>query len=260
MRLENFHTHTYRCNHAKGKDIEYVKMAIDQGFDVLGFSDHTPWPDSEKFPGDNSRMKLEGLSEYVNTVNSLKEEYSGKIDIRLGLECEPFLEHFSWLEDMKEEMGIEYLLLGNHYVGEDPDEEFIGREFDPKNTLRYVKKLEKSMTSRLFKYIAHPDLLFSNYPTSDAYVTSVSNDICQMAQDTKTALEYNLSGIWKREAKKYHGIGFPCQRFWEVASTYDIDTYIGFDAHSPNKIERDLFIQEARKLKSMGLRVLNFEE
>ena len=37
--LENYHTHTTRCRHAAGSDEEYVRCAIDNGLQILGFSD-----------------------------------------------------------------------------------------------------------------------------------------------------------------------------------------------------------------------------
>ena len=38
--LANYHTHTYRCNHASGNDEEYVKKAIAENVKILGsFSD-----------------------------------------------------------------------------------------------------------------------------------------------------------------------------------------------------------------------------
>lgn len=39
----NLHTHTYRCHHAKGTDEEYVIKAIENGYDLIGFSDHAPY-------------------------------------------------------------------------------------------------------------------------------------------------------------------------------------------------------------------------
>ena len=42
-KMINMHTHTTRCQHAKGTDREYVEMAIEAGYDVLGFSDHAPY-------------------------------------------------------------------------------------------------------------------------------------------------------------------------------------------------------------------------
>ena len=44
----NIHTHTYRCGHASGTPEEYIKRAIENGIEVLGFSEHAPFmfPDS----------------------------------------------------------------------------------------------------------------------------------------------------------------------------------------------------------------------
>ena len=45
----NYHTHTVRCHHAVGSEREYIEQAIAEGFDILGFSDHTPQPYPENF-------------------------------------------------------------------------------------------------------------------------------------------------------------------------------------------------------------------
>ena len=37
MKQTNFHTHTSRCHHAFGNDEEFVRTAIQNGFEVLGF-------------------------------------------------------------------------------------------------------------------------------------------------------------------------------------------------------------------------------
>lgn len=42
--IANYHTHTWRCNHAVGTEREYVERAIEGGLKILGFSDHTPMP------------------------------------------------------------------------------------------------------------------------------------------------------------------------------------------------------------------------
>ena len=39
--LANYHTHTPRCGHAIGSERQYIERAIEEGFKVLGFSDHT---------------------------------------------------------------------------------------------------------------------------------------------------------------------------------------------------------------------------
>ena len=68
----NFHTHTKRCQHAGGEDIEYIQEAINAGFSTLGFSDHAPYPDN-RF---GLRMKYSELDEYIETMKKLKEQFS----------------------------------------------------------------------------------------------------------------------------------------------------------------------------------------
>ena len=41
--MKNYHTHTYRCHHAIGKEEDYILNAIKAGYTELGFSDHAPW-------------------------------------------------------------------------------------------------------------------------------------------------------------------------------------------------------------------------
>ena len=43
MKKKNYHTHTARCMHAVGTDEEFILAAIEAGYTVIGFSDHSPW-------------------------------------------------------------------------------------------------------------------------------------------------------------------------------------------------------------------------
>ena len=67
----NLHTHTYRCNHASGKDEEYVIKAIENGYSTIGFSDHAPY----LFPNgyvSSFRMLPNEAEGYAKSINSLK--------------------------------------------------------------------------------------------------------------------------------------------------------------------------------------------
>ena len=73
----NFHTHTVRCNHASGADEEYVLCAIQNGYTVMGFSDHAPYA----FPNGHKsgyRISLEDTQDYVSSVRALQEKYKAE--------------------------------------------------------------------------------------------------------------------------------------------------------------------------------------
>ena len=83
----NYHTHTFRCNHATGSEEEYILRAIENGIEYMGFSEHIPLVFPDGFQA-LYRMPEELTEDYFNTVNSLKEKYKNEIEIKIGFEME----------------------------------------------------------------------------------------------------------------------------------------------------------------------------
>ncbi|MFL2750649.1 MAG: hypothetical protein ACJ0DI_14580 [bacterium] len=44
MKITNHHSHTFRCKHAQGDAVDYVRHAFQGGASVYGISDHSPIP------------------------------------------------------------------------------------------------------------------------------------------------------------------------------------------------------------------------
>ena len=63
----NFHSHTVRCQHAVGEEREYVEEAIKEGFEVIGFSDHSPYLFKNGYVS-RIRMTMSQLEDYVKTI------------------------------------------------------------------------------------------------------------------------------------------------------------------------------------------------
>lgn len=106
----NIHTHTTRCGHATGLDIQYIQSAIEAGFTMLGFSEHLPYPEI-RISG--ARMFYEQKDEYIATIRKLKQDYQDKIDIKVGYEVEYLKDHFNDLMNLKKE--CDYMILGQHF-------------------------------------------------------------------------------------------------------------------------------------------------
>ena len=64
--LFNLHTHTHFSDGSSAPE-EYIKEAISQGFDTLGFSDHSPVPFENSFA-----IREDRLGEYVKTILALR--------------------------------------------------------------------------------------------------------------------------------------------------------------------------------------------
>ena len=83
--IATYHTHTWRCNHAKGTEREYIEAAIALGLKVLGFADHTPYPFSNGHQS-GFRMRVDQFQDYCDTLTALRDEYADRIEIHIGLD------------------------------------------------------------------------------------------------------------------------------------------------------------------------------
>ena len=225
--IANYHTHTPRCRHAMGSEREYVENAINAGLKVLGFSDHSP----QIFPGgyySTFLMYPEQLNDYVQTVLALLKEYAGLIEIPLGLELEYYPALLPELLPILRDQPMDYLLLGQHFVGNEFDDHYTGYPTEEKRLLeKYCDQTIEAMQTGLFACFAHPDLVNFRGDTA-TYVRNVRR-ICREAKSCGIPLEYNLLG--RSEGKHYPNI-----RFWEVAAEEGCAVTLGRDAHRPDAL------------------------
>ena len=226
--IANYHTHTPRCNHAWGSEAEYAECALEAGLQILGFSDHSPYV----FPGtyySHFRMRPALLEDYVNTVLALREQYRGKLEIPLGLELEYYPGLLPQLLPLLKDQPLDYLILGQHCLGNEVNDHYSGRATADKRHLeRYCDQTIDAMHSGLFTYFAHPDLL--NYVGEDEkFYRAQVRRICAEAKQCGIPLEINLLGML--EHKHY-----PNDRFWEVAAEENCDVILGRDAHEPQQL------------------------
>ena len=241
----NYHTHTTRCNHAKGTEAEYVENALAAGIEVLGFSDHSPY----LFDGDYYswfRMRPEELPEYVATIKKLQEVYKGRIELPIGVEVEYYPALFSRLLPFLKDHGVEYLLLGQHYQKNEIGTQYSGLPTDDPQVLKnYCRQVRDGMQLGIFTYLAHPDLI--NFTGDPALYKTEMRGLCQEAKSCGMLLEYNLLGL--RAGREY-----PVPVFWEMAAEEGCTAVLGVDAHDPQSLNDMQTEQQAREfLKTLGI-------
>lgn len=247
---KNYHTHTFRCFHAQGNDADFAAAAAEQGFSVIGYSDHSPWPFKGYVSG--MRMPASALDDYVNSITDLRAQYKGKMEILLGLECEYFPQYLPWMCAMVEKHGLDYLILGHHFSGDETTGPYNGSLRDPADVLRYQKDVCAAMKTGLFAYICHPDLFMRGYPQFDNTCEKASRAIIETALETGTPLEYNLLGLQHNfeDGKP----GYPHPAFWDLVAEYQATAIIGIDAHTPGAYRNEQLIARAeRDLAELGI-------
>ena len=99
---QNLHTHTTYCD-GKFSIEEMILAAISRGGDSIGFSEHS----FVHFDLDYS-MSLTNTPTYMSEIKALKEKYSGKIDVFLGMEVDYFTDEFP--------TGLEYIIGAVHHI------------------------------------------------------------------------------------------------------------------------------------------------
>ena len=245
----NYHTHTWRCNHATGTEEEYVKAAIAQEFDILGFSDHTPQLFPEGYRS-GFRMEVGELADYCAVIRNLRDRYSDSIRIPMGLEAEYYPALFSQLIPVLRDQGVEYLLLGQHFIGNEQDQPYSGAPTGEETVLRqYCNQSMDAMQTGLFTYFAHPDLL--RFEGDDAVYRQYMRRLCQEAKSCDLPLEMNLLGLWS-------GRNYPDARFWELAAEEGCKVVLGWDAHAPEQLLKPEAEKRLREeVKRLGLNLLD---
>lgn len=246
--IANYHTHTWRCNHATGTEDEYVQSALNRGLQILGFSDHTPYP----FPGDyysGFRMKQNLLDDYVNAIQSLRRDYRGRLQIHLGLEAEYYPAYFPELLAILRDRPIEYLILGQHFVGNEIGEHYSGAPTDDPSILeRYCSQSIEAMQTGLFTYFAHPDLL--NFRGEQQVYRENMRRICKEAKNCGIPLEINLLGLET-------GRHYPNRFFLELAAEEGCAMILGCDAHDPEALANTAIECQAREMAAeFGLEII----
>lgn len=250
--IANYHSHTTRCNHAKGTEEEFVRCALDRGLKLFGFSDHTP----QFFPGNYysyMRMFPEQLGGYCAAVRQLQKKYEGQLQIPLGLEAEYYPGTWNELLPRLRDAGIEYLIMGQHWLGDEQNEPYTGHPTADEHMLkRYCRQVMEGLDTGAFTYLAHPDLM--NFVGDRSIYRKYMGQLCRFARQADIPLELNLLGI--RSGRHY-----PNVEFFALAAEEGCKIILGMDAHEPRHIQETETEQKALEIvRHFGLNLLETVE
>ena len=254
----NYHAHTPRCKHAAGTAEEYVQAALQAGFDVLGFSDHTPWPYRSGYVS-GIRMAPEELDGYIEEVRAAQEAHRDEITIHLGLEAEYYPRYEDHLRRMRER-GIGYYLLGQHAIDSEEDSPWTSQacEADDDMVRRYADTVARALGTGLFAYVAHPDIYLRRRPAErfNRACEEAADIICQSALEAGVPVEYNLLGLDCRHRGEVNC--YPVDAFWQYIAKWRVPAIIGVDAHQPALLlNQALWDEGMAALTGLGFTVLD---
>lgn len=247
--LANYHTHTFRCKHAKGEDREYVEAAIRAGMKVLGFSDHCPWVFDDGYVS-GVRMLPQNVDDYVDSIQRLKKEYSDEITIHIGFEAEYLPELIDAQTELLKDYPIDYMLLGQHFNTREPSRAAGAPTEDESKLKKYVDLIIEGMETGKYQYVAHPDML--NYVGPDEIYEYHMQRLCRYFKEKNVPVEINMLGVLENRH-------YPSERFLSIAHKIGNSAIIGVDAHLPERLEDTKMQNKCRALaKSYNLPLIDF--
>ena len=279
----NYHTHTYRCGHAKGTEEQMILSAIENQIQELGISEHIPLPHYRWkllssihkirglrsfvslirafiYNGPNMRMPYQQIDEYFTIMKDCKMKYKDTINIYTGFEAEGIEEYFGYYQSLLKSKKVDYLILGHHFHKYFINEDYFGRnKLSKKDIYQYCHDVEKAMETQLFSYFAHPDLFLVGYQLFDLDAQTVSRRICQKAKELNIPLEINAGGIRRGLVRRDNEdiYLYPNSHFWTIASEIGNDVIIGIDAHKPSDFNENIYDELNQFAKQHNLKIID---
>ncbi|MEM8494522.1 MAG: histidinol-phosphatase [Planctomycetota bacterium] len=238
------HLHTTLCKHAQGDLWEYCERAIDRGLAGITVTCHCPMPDGHSA---HVRMDPDQFDDYLALVDQARDTYAGRLDVRLGMECDFFPGYEDHIEQLLWRADFDFVLGSVHpQLPEYREAYWMG---DPMAFSHcYFEHIAQAAETGLFDSLAHPDLvknMISKSWNPGQIVHLVSNYLDRIAR-TGVCMELNTSGRYKPVPEMNPG-----PAMLRAMRQRDIGVTVGADAHQPWRVA-DLFEEAYASLREAG--------
>ncbi len=251
------HTHSDFCD-GKNTMAQMAKSAYELGIKVYGFSSHSYFPDYD------FGMKESVLQDYYNTAMTLKEEYTGKMDILCGIEID------ETIPDDYPYKIFDYIIGSSHAVKAENDTYYmvdhspecflqsISEGFNGKVSefiYEYYKQFSRFINTVKPDIIGHFDLI-CKFNKNNRFFDEDSKEYKEIALNaldeaikSNSVFEINSGAISRGYMERPYPDRFLLERIFEKHGRVIITT----DTHSINTI--DFFEKESKEiLKSVGFK------
>jgi len=236
--LPDYHVHTFRCGHAGGASRDFVLAAIERGLSEIAFTDHIPLyflPEARRDP--KLAMREDQFDGYVREVEDLRDEFAGRIAVRLGIEAD-------YAEGREQDLARWLsrapwdLVLGSvHWVAgdwiDDPARSpaRFAREGAEFLYEEYYRLLSRAAETGLFDVLTHFDLPKKHGHRPATPRTGDENAAVASAAAAGCAVEISSAGLRKPVREAYPEAGLLARI---VAA--GIPVTFSSDAHAPAEV------------------------
>jgi histidinol-phosphatase (PHP family) len=263
--LTNHHTHSLYSDGTSQPE-EYIAAAIEKGFNLLGFTEHSPLPFENTFS-----FKNENKAEYITLMSLLKQKYSGQIAVYSGMEMDyipGMSENFS---KVKAEYKLDYLIGSVHLVRPENNDELWFtdgpdyRTYDQglnelfsgdirKAVTTYYNQINEMIENQHFDIIGHFDKIKMHnrdrfFREDEAWYTDLVNETLALIQDRDIIVEVNTRGIYKQRSETT----YPGLEILKQIKAMRIPVMVNSDAHKIHELDGE-FEYGFSLLKEAGIK------
>lgn len=245
MPFYDSHTHTRLCKHAVGVPMDYAAAAATAGLTGFIVTDHNP-PFEHPY-GLPYRMDPNQFDEYLELVEMARTAWAGRVDVRLGIECDfvPGLE--TDIEASVCRAPYDYVLGSLHCNMRDHLDRFFNGDVRAYTTL-YYEQMGQAAESGFYDALAHPDVPKFMWPELWDF-ERIRPDVCRFLNRVAAsgmALELNTSGVLKAYPEMNPG-----REMLVLMNERGIPVVVGSDAHDPARTG-DGFVAALQLLQQAG--------
>ena len=258
----NLHTHT-RFSDGSSDPEDYIKEAIHQGFDTLGFSDHSPVPFENNFA-----IREEEVEKYIQAILQLKNTYSFMsaapgINILLALEIDYIPGVTLPINHYHKKHPFDYFIGSVHLVKKEGSEKlwFIDGPditiYDNglkeifsgdarKAVTAYYRQVQEMIVTQKPDIVGHLDKIKMYnrerfFSEEDSWYMKLVEETLDLAAAAGCVIEVNTRGIYKKRSETL----FPGPEVLKKIRLRNIPVTITSDAHKPHELS--LCFEETRK-------------
>ena len=273
MLINNYHTHTKYCGHAKGDVEDYVKEAVNLNMEELGISDHAPIPLNHGMTKEEweenycfENMNVETFDDLLKEIDNLKSKYN--IKLYKGCESEYLYNNDDWYNELRSK--LDYMILGIHFFNGEGRVLDTYKDINYKNVDCYYECAKRAIETGLFDYLAHPDLYLFDYKSIngknefDAKAKEICLKLIDLCVKHDIYFEINTNGLKYSKDKNNRDLWlYPNIEFFNVVKEYmdknpnKLKLIIGADAHDPKALGNDNVKAVLEMVKDLELDVLN---
>jgi len=267
----NFHQHSNFSDGANPPE-DYVKKAIELGFEAVGFTEHSPLPFENPFS-----LKRENVLGYIETIDELKEKYRNEINVYLGLEMDYIPNTSDDFDFWKKVCRTDYLIGSVHLV-KPPETKNLWFTDGPKHEIydqglndffgndiklavrTYYHQINEMIETQDFDVVGHIDKIKMHnqnrfFTEDESWYQELVDECLDLVVQKNLIIEVNTRGIYKKRSKTLFPDGLILQKVKDL----NIPIIISSDAHQPDELNLG-FKDAVSKLTVIGFReVMYFE-